>query len=138
MSFSLRNTVLRAVPGAFILNAGIGKLNLPEEAAESLQAMAVKGVPPLEKLTPAQFAKFISYGEITVGAALLTPFVPNRVAGAALAAFSGSLLSMYFNSPEMTEEDGIRPTQDGTPVAKDSWLAAIAAVLLLGGARDDD
>lgn len=135
MSISLRNAVLRAVPGAFILNAGIGKLNLPEEAAESLQSMAVKGVPALEKLTPAQFGKFLSAGEIAVGAALLTPLVPNRVAGAALGAFSGSLLSMYFNTPEMTEDDGIRPTQDGTPIAKDSWLAAIAVVLLLGGAR---
>src|SRR5699024_12145752 len=33
-SMSLSTAVLRAVPGAFILNSGIGKLGLPAEAAE--------------------------------------------------------------------------------------------------------
>lgn len=43
---------------------------------------------------------------------------------------------MYLRTPGMTEADGVRPTQDGTPVAKDSWLLAIAAALLLSGSRD--
>ncbi|MDR8019428.1 hypothetical protein [Nesterenkonia aerolata] len=138
MSINFRNLVLRTVPGAMILNSGIGKLGMPREQAEALQAMAVKGVPAFEKLSAEQFGKFLSYGEVAVGAALLTPLVPNRVAGAALAAFSGPLLSMYFNTPEMTEEDGIRPSQEGTAIAKDSWLAAIALALLIGEDRKDD
>ncbi|MGP9536513.1 hypothetical protein ACT3SP_00780 [Brachybacterium sp. AOP43-C2-M15] len=132
---ALSTAVLRAVPGAFILNSGIGKLGLPAEAAESLQGMAAQGVPPLGKLTPEQFGKFLSYGEIAVGAALLLPFVPTRVAGLGLAAFSGSMVSMYLRTPGMTEADGVRPTQDGTAVAKDTWLLAIAAALLLSGGK---
>jgi hypothetical protein len=128
---SISTAILRAVPGAFILNSGIGKLGLPPEAAAGLQGMAAKGVPPLAKLTPEQFGKFLSYGEIAVGASLLLPFVPSKVAGASLAVFSGSMVAMYLRTPEMTESDGVRPSQDGTAVAKDSWLLAIAAALLL-------
>ncbi|MGO1686062.1 MAG: hypothetical protein ACTHYR_13885 [Brachybacterium sp.] len=128
---SLSSAVLRAVPGAFILNSGIGKLGMPAEMAEALQGMAAKGVPPLGDLTPEQFGKFLSYGEIAVGAALLLPFVPRKVAGLGLAAFSGSMISMYLRTPGMTEADGVRPSQDGTSLAKDSWLLAIAAALIL-------
>ena len=128
---SLSSAVLRAVPGAFILNSGIGKLGMPAEMAEALQGMAAKGVPPLGDLTPEQFGKFLSYGEIAVGAALLLPFVPRKVAGLGLAAFSGSMVAMYLRTPGMTEADGVRPSQDGTSLAKDSWLLAIAAALIL-------
>lgn len=130
---SLSTALLRAVPGAFILNSGIGKLGLPAEAAAGLQSMAAQGVPPLAKLTPEQFAKFLSYGEIAVGASLLLPFVPTKVAGLGLAAFSGSMVSMYLRTPGMTESDGVRPTQDGTAIAKDTWLLAIAGALLFSG-----
>ena len=129
---ALSTAILRAVPGAFILNSGIGKLGMPAEMAAGLQGMAAQGVPPLAKLSPEQFAKVLSYGEIAVGATLLLPFVPTKVAGLALAGFSGSMLSMYFRTPEMTEADGVRPSQSGTPLAKDSWMAAIALALIIG------
>lgn len=132
---SLSTAVLRAVPGAFILNSGIGKLNLPAEMAEGLQGMAAQGVPPLGKMTPEQFATFLSYGEIAVGASLLLPFVPTKMAGASLAAFSGAMMAMYLRTPEMTESDGVRPSQAGTALAKDSWLLAIGAALILAQGR---
>ncbi|GAA1485175.1 hypothetical protein [Brachybacterium fresconis] len=132
---SLSTAVLRAVPGAFILNSGIGKLNLPAEMAEGLQGMAAQGVPPLGKMTPEQFGKFLSYGEIAVGASLLLPFVPTKMAGAGLAAFSGAMMAMYLRTPEMTESDGVRPSQAGTALAKDSWLLAIGAALILAQGR---
>ncbi|MEE1618425.1 hypothetical protein [Brachybacterium sp. J153] len=134
---ALSTAILRAVPGAFILNSGISKLGMDAGTAEALRGMAAQGVPVLGKLTPEQFAKFISYGEIAVGASLLLPFVPTKVAGLALAGFSGSLVSMYLRTPGMTESDGVRPTQQGTAVAKDSWLLAIAAALLVaqGGGK---
>ena len=135
---SLSTAILRAVPGAFILNSGIGKLGMPAEMAAGLQGMAAQGVPPLAKLTPEQFAKFLSYGEIAVGASLLLPFVPTRLAGLALAGFSGSMVSMYLRTPGMTQDDGVRPTQDGTAVAKDTWLLAIAAALVLSGGSKKD
>lgn len=130
---SLSTAILRAVPGAFILNSGIGKLGMDAGTAEHLRGMATQGVPVLGKLTPEQFAKFLSYGEIAVGTSLLLPFVPSKVAGLALAGFSGSLVSMYLRTPGMTEEDGVRPTQEGTAVAKDTWLLAIAAALIVSG-----
>lgn len=128
---SLTNTILRAVPGAFILNSGIGKLGMDAQTAESMQGMAAKGVPPLGKLTPEQFAKFLSASEIAVGAALLLPFVPTRLAGLALAGFSGPMVSMYLRTPGLTRSDGLRPTEDGTAIAKDTWMLAIAGALLL-------
>lgn len=132
---SLSTVILRAIPGAYMLNSGIGKLGLPADAAAGLQAMAAKGVPALGKLTPEQFARFLSYGEIGVGGALLLPVVPTRVAGAGLAVFSGALMAMYFRTPELTEADGIRPSHEGTAIAKDSWLFAIAAALMMTSKR---
>lgn len=126
----LDTALLRAVPGAFILNSGIGKLGIDEESAGGLQQMAANGVPMVENMTPAQFGKFLSYGEIAVGAALLLPFVPTRIAGAALTTFASGLVANYFSIDSMTEDDGIRPSQDGIPVAKDTWLAAIGLALM--------
>ncbi|NLT30545.1 MAG: DoxX family membrane protein [Propionibacterium sp.] len=131
----LATYVLRAIPGAFILNSGLGKLNTPPEAAAGMQQMAASGIPQLGELEPTQFAKLLSYGEIALGTALLLPFIPNKLAGLGLGAFSGGLLSMYFRNDSMTEEDGIRPSQDGIALAKDSWLAAIALALLLSGTK---
>src|SRR5690625_2223457 len=104
---SLTNTILRAVPGAFILNSGIGKLGMDAETAKTMQGMAAQRVRPLGKLSPEQFAKFLSYGEIAVGAALLLPVVPTRLAGLALAGFPGSMFSMYLRTPGMTQSDEI-------------------------------
>lgn len=129
---SLSTAVLRAVPGAFILNSGIGKLGMDVETAAHLQAMAVNGIPAVETLSPKQFGRLVAFGEIAVGSSLLLPFVPTKVAGLALAGFSGSMLSMYFRTPEMTEADGVRPSQSGTSLAKDSWMAAIALALIIG------
>lgn len=123
--------ILRAVPGAFILNAGLGKLNTPPEVAAHLQSAGAGGIPILAELEPEQFAKLLSAAEISLGAALLLPFIPNRLVGLGLAAFSGGLLSMYFRDDAMTEADGIRPSNEGIPLAKDSWLFAIGVALLL-------
>ena len=56
--------------------------------------------------------------------------MPKKIAGAALGAFSAGLLSMYFRNPAMTESDGIRPSQEGMSLAKDSFMLAIAGALL--------
>ena len=131
----ISTALLRAVPGAFILNSGIGKLGLDEGSAAGLQQMAANGVPLVENMTPAQFGKFLSYGEIAVGSALLLPFVPTRIAGAALTTFAAGLVANYFSIDSMTKDDGIRPSEDGTAVAKDTWLAAIGLALLISGGR---
>ena len=131
MAFSLSNLALRAIPGAFILNSGYGKLNLDEQTAGQLQSMAANAFPAVKDLDAETFGKALAYSEFVVGGALVLPVVPSRVAGLALGAFAGGLLTMYFKTDEMTEEDGIRPSQAGTAVAKDSWIAAIALAQIL-------
>lgn len=132
---SLSTLILRAVPGAFVLNSGVGKLGMDAGTAGYLQGAAAKGIPAVAKMSPEQFGKFLSYGEIAVGSALLAPFVPTRVAGLALGTLATGFLAAYFRTPEMTQADGIRPSQEGTAVAKDTWLAAIAAALVLAGSK---
>ena len=125
---------LRLATGAFILNAGIGKLGADEGTAQFLHGAAAATYPGLFRdMNPKSFAQLLAYGEIAVGAALVTPKVPATVAGAALTGFGASLLGMYFKTPSMTLDDGIRPSQEGTAVAKDVWLVGAGLTLLAQG-----
>lgn len=128
---SLVQIPLRLTTGAFILNSGIGKLGMPAEAAEGVRDAASRGIPALKDLTPEQFKTFITASEIGIGSALLLPMVPGWVAGTALSAFSSGLMSMYLNTPEMTEDDGIRPSQDGISLAKDVWMLGAGVGIVL-------
>lgn len=121
---------LRVPTGLFILNSGVGKIGADEGTAEFLHGMAVTGIPALKDVDKETFAKFVAYSETGIGAALLAPFVSNRLAGAALATFGAGLLTMYFSNDAMTEDDGIRPSQEGLPLSKDSWLVSIGAALM--------
>lgn len=125
----------RVAAGLFILNSGLGKRNLPEEASQGLRDMGAAGVPQVKDIPAKDFGRYLSTGEMALGAALLTPLVPGWLAGAGLAAFSGGLLNMYRNTPGMTV-DGIRPTQEGTGVAKDVFLLGIAGTLILDSLKN--
>ena len=128
----LSHLPLRLATGAFILNSGLGKRGLQGEAAEGLHGMASVTLPgPLREMDATEFAQLLSRAEIVLGAALLAPFVPSRLAGAALTAFGGSLLSLYLRTPGMRQEGSIRPTQAGTALAKDVWLVGAGLTLLL-------
>lgn len=123
---------LRVAAGAFILNSGLGKRGLPVEAAAGMQDMASNAIPQVKSVDPSLFGKALSAGEIALGAALLSPFVSSRVAGAALTGFGGSLIAMYLNTPGMTAEGSkFRPSQEGTGIAKDIWLVGAGLTLLL-------
>ncbi|MCZ9310116.1 hypothetical protein ACUY3K_08115 [Corynebacterium uberis] len=126
---NIPSILLRGFTGAFILQSGLGKRGMDVEGYKGLQEMAATGIPKLGELDPEDFGAFITYSEIGIGSALLCPVVPNKLAGAALGAFSAGMLSMYFGNPAMTQDDGIRPSQEGTPLAKDGFMAAIAAAL---------
>jgi hypothetical protein len=125
---------LRLATGAFILNSGLSKRKLPPEAAEGLQGMAANALPQVKTMDAKVFGQTLSTGEITLGAALLTPFVPSTLVGAALTAFSGGLIGMYLRTPGMTEDGSrFRPSQQGTAVAKDVWLVGVGLSLLIDG-----
>lgn len=131
---SLISAPARLAAGAFILNAGLGKRNLPEEAYAGMRDAGAVGVPQLAQIPAKDFGKGLAYGEMALGAALLAPVVPGWLAGAGLAAFSAGLLNMYRKTPGMTV-DGIRPTQEGTAVAKDVFMLGIAGTIILDSLR---
>jgi F0F1-type ATP synthase assembly protein I len=131
MVIKLSHIPPRAATGAFILNAGLGKRGLDQESAAYMQQMAAGAFPQAGKIDTEQFGKILAGVEIGLGALLLAPFVPSRLAGLALVGFSAGLLTMYLKTEGLTESDGVRPTQAGTPVAKDVWMLGIGLGLLL-------
>ena len=72
---------------------------------------------------------------LALGGALLFPVIGDGLAGLSLATFAGSLLGLYLRTPGMRTEGGIRPTQQGTPIAKDVWLLGIGLSLMADSAR---
>jgi uncharacterized membrane protein YphA (DoxX/SURF4 family) len=126
----------RLATGLFILNSGINKWSADEETAAGLHGMAVGTYPFLGRLKPRDFTRLLSVGEIALGSALLLPVVPSAAAGAGLTAFATGLLGMYARTEGMTREDRVRPTQQGTPLAKDAWLLGIGLGLIIDSLTD--
>lgn len=126
----------RLATGAFILNSGLSKWSADEETAAGLHGMAVGAYPVLGQLKPKDFMRLLSIGEIALGSALLLPKVPTFLAGAGLTAFASGLLGVYARTEGMRREDGVRPTQQGTPLAKDAWLLGIGLGLMIDSLTD--
>jgi hypothetical protein len=126
-----RHIPARLATGAFILNSGIEKSRGDEQTAQALHGMASGTYPFLGKMESTDFLKALSTTEIALGVALLLPVVPTAVAGAGLAAFSAGLLGLYLRTPGMRQEGRLRPTQQGTAIAKDVWMLGIAAGFLV-------
>ncbi|MBQ1037507.1 hypothetical protein [Micromonospora sp. C81] len=129
----LAHLPLRVSIGAYVLNSGLGKRNLEGADAEGMHGMAVAAMPQLGQFEPARFAKLLSYSEIALGAALLAPFVPAPLAGLGLTAFGAGLVQLYLKTPGMREPGSVRPTQQGSGLAKDIWLVGAGLTLVLEG-----
>ncbi|MCW3845364.1 hypothetical protein ONA70_35405 [Micromonospora yasonensis] len=127
----LTHAPLRVSIGAYILNSGLGKRNLEGEAAAGMHGMAAGAMPQLKEFAPDRFAKLLSRGEIALGAALLVPFVPSLLAGAALTAFGAGLVQLYLKTPGMREGNSLKPSQAGIGLAKDVWLVGAGLTLML-------
>lgn len=127
----LANLPVRVAAGAFILNSGLGKLKAEKETAQHLHGFASGVYPMLENVPPEQFTKLLAVAEVGLGGALLMPIVvSDGLAGLGLTAFAGGLLGLYAKTPGMRQEGSLRPTQEGTAIAKDSWLAGIGLALM--------
>ena len=137
ISVKARHLPPRIATGAFILNSGIGKLSADEAAAAQMHGFAAGTYPFLKKLKPKDFVRLLAATEITLGTALLIPVIPAAVAGAGLAAFSGGLLGLYVRTPGMRKQGTPLPTEQGTALAKDVWMAGIGLGLMIDDLTDD-
>ncbi len=131
MAVKLRRAPGRIAAGTFILNSGLSKLKVGEDTAIEIHKMAAGAYPVVGRLGPKTFVRGLGVTEVAVGGALLLPIAPPALAGAGLAAFSGALLGLYWRTPGLHPAGDPRPTPQGIPLAKDAWLAGIAAGLIL-------
>ena len=131
----IANLPQRLAAGAFIVNAGVGKLKADHERATALHGMATGTYPFLADVGPDQFAKALGTSEVLLGGALILPLVSDRLAGLALTSFAGGLLGLYAKTPGLREEGSIRPSQQGTAIAKDVWLLGIGIGLVVDSFR---
>ena len=126
---------LRLTAGTFVLDSGLRKRDPDEETAKHLHDFASGAYPFLDAVEPVTFTKALAAVEILIGAALVVPVVPPRPAGLGLLGFGAGLLGLYARTPGMRRPGSLLPSQDGIALAKDSWLVAIGAALVLGGRR---
>jgi hypothetical protein len=136
LPITLSEIAPRISAGAFILNSGLGKRGADEATAAGVHGFAAGTFPVLKSVPPQQFVQGLATAEIVLGAALLAPFVPTAVAGAALTAFSGGLLALYLKTPGMRKPNSLAPTEQGLAIAKDVWLLGIGIGLLTLGTVD--
>ncbi|MCW2811430.1 MAG: hypothetical protein JWP61_1888 [Friedmanniella sp.] len=123
----------RLATGGFILHSGLQKWGGDAETAAGIHGMAVGAYPFLAKLQPTHFLRLLAATEIATGAALLVPFVPRALAGAALTAFSAGLVGLYLRTPALHEPGSVWPTPAGIGVSKDVFMLGIGASLVLDG-----
>jgi hypothetical protein len=129
----------RLITGAYIVNTGVSKLGAGEETAKRLHGMATAAYPLLGKLDAQTFTRLLGAGELTLGVSLLL-IVPTALAGLGLAGFSAGLLGLYLRIPGMRQDGSLRPTAQGTPLAKDAWLLGIGLSFVIDTilSRGDD
>jgi uncharacterized membrane protein YphA (DoxX/SURF4 family) len=132
---ALEDLPVRIATGGFILNSGLEKLQADKERAAGVHGFASSVYPVLGAIPPEQFTKALAVSEVGLGAALLLPIVPSRLAGAGLAAFAGGLLGLYLRTPGMRQEGSLRPTEQGIPLAKDVWMLGAGLSLLAADRR---
>jgi uncharacterized membrane protein YphA (DoxX/SURF4 family) len=131
LATKLRRAPGRVATGAFILNSGLGKLSGDDDTAKALHGVASGAYPFLAKVEPKVLLKSVAVGEVALGSALLVPIVPAGLAGLGLVGFAGSLLGMWWRTPGMHKEGSIRPTQQGTAIAKDVWMLGIGTGMVI-------
>jgi uncharacterized membrane protein YphA (DoxX/SURF4 family) len=130
LRISPRDVPIRLSTGAYVLHAGLEKWRGDEERASALHGVAVRAYPFLGRIPPTTFLRLLASAEIVTGGLLLAPVVANRVAGAALTAFSGGLVVMYLRTPSMHKPGSIWPAPAGIGVSKDVWMLGSGLSLL--------
>lgn len=122
---------IRLVFGAFFAHVALTHRQLDEKEAKALHRFACTGYPFLKPLHPQMFTGGMVVSETAVATALLVPWVPPVVGGAALTAFGTGLMGVYARAPGLRREHSVRPTEFGLAIAKDSWMVAAGLSILL-------
>jgi hypothetical protein len=130
LQLAARDVPTRLTTGGYILHSGLQKLRGDEQQATGVHAMAAGAFPFLRGIRPATFLRALAVAEVAVGATLLAPVVPNRVAGAALTGFAGGLMGMYLRTPALHKPGSVWPTPGGIAVSKDVWMLGVGVGLL--------
>ena len=138
LGLKARDVPGRVATGAYILHTGLEKWKGDEARAEALHSMAANAFPVLKDIPATQFLKLLAGSEIALGAALLAPVVPGALAGLALTGFSGALLTMYARTPALRKPGSIWPSQQGTGVSKDIWMAGIGLGMVVGALTEGE
>ncbi len=127
----------RLATGGYILHSGLAKWHGSTEQATGVHNMAVGAYPFLKSIPPTRFLRLLAAAEIATGSALLLPLVPDVLAGAALTAFSGGLLTMYARTPALRKPGSIWPSPSGIAISKDVWMLGVGLGLMVGRPRDE-
>jgi uncharacterized membrane protein YphA (DoxX/SURF4 family) len=128
-----RNVPTRVATGAYILHSGWDKWHGSQEQAQGLHGAAAGAYPFLRRVPPTTFLRALAVAEMGLGTMLLAPFVPNRMAGASLTAFSGALLTMYLRTPALHKPGSVWPTPAGIGISKDVWMLGVGLGLVIDG-----
>lgn len=126
----LRRAPGRLAAGALILHSGRQKLAGDAAFAQGVHGLFCATYPAFKPVPPAVLLKALAVVEITVGSVLLLPLAGARLSGLLLTGYSLTLLGMYVRTPGLHDER-LLPTLAGTAFAKDAWLTAIGASLVL-------
>jgi hypothetical protein len=126
---AVRDIPTRFSTGGYILHAGWDKWHGTEAQATGVHGMAAGAFPFLAKIPPRTFLKALAAAELGLGAALLAPVVPSRLAGLGLTGFAGGLVAMYLRTPALHKPGSVWPTPAGTGVSKDVWMLGIGLSL---------
>jgi hypothetical protein len=121
----------RVAAGGYILHAGLEKWRGSEAQAAGVHGMAAGAYPFFRAIPPQRFLRILAAGEIATGTVLLSPLVPDALAGTALTSFSGALLGMYLRTPALHKERSVWPTPSGIAVSKDVWMLGIGLGLIV-------
>ncbi len=131
MAAKLRRAPMRIATGAFILNSGLQKLSADDESAKGVHGMAAGAYPAFESTAAEVVRAHARHRRDHAGRGAADADRPRlarrRRAGRLLRCAAG----MWWRTPGMHEEGSPRPTQQGTAIAKDSWMLGIGTGLVL-------
>lgn len=132
----IRRAPGRIAAGSLILHTGQVKFKGDAMFAQAVHAVFSATYPVFKPVPPPVLLKALALVEITIGSLLLLPLVGAKLSGMLLTGYSFTLLGMYLRTPGLHDER-LLPTLAGTAFAKDIWLTAIGASLVLDSATSE-